>query len=127
MVPDDTGAQLTTLAVDPASSEPPFAQLRTQIANQVASGALKAGDRLPTVRQLAGDLGIAANTVARAYRELEADGLVEGRGRAGTFVMGRSGPEEAADAAASLYARTVAGLGLDPAEALAIVRRALRA
>lgn len=115
------------LRVDPDSSEPPFAQLRTQIADQVASGALRAGDRLPTVRKLAGDLGIAANTVARAYRELEADGLVEGRGRAGTFVMGRSGREEAADAAASLYARTAAGLGLDPTEALAIVRRALQA
>lgn len=114
------------LHVDPAASQPPFAQLRDQIADQVATGALRAGDRLPTVRQLAEDLGVAVNTVAKVYRELEADGLVEGRGRAGTFVLGRSGREQAADDAASLYVRTVTGLGLDPDEALAIVRRALK-
>jgi GntR family transcriptional regulator len=118
--------------LDPASSEPPFAQLREQITDQVAAGELRPGDKLPTVRGLAVDLGIAPNTVARAYRELEDDGLLVGRGRSGTFVAGRRpGEPAAAEAvsggrqAAAAYARTARSLGLDPTEALALVRQAL--
>lgn len=120
------------LRVDPCSPEAPFAQLCTQIARQVTQGALRPGDRLPTVRRLAGDLGIAPNTVARAYRELEADGILEGRGRAGTFVAGAPAdgtepPGVEARAAADSYAQVVRSLGLAPSEALALVRQALRA
>lgn len=121
------------LRLDPDSSEPPFAQLRQQILDQVSAGELAPGDRLPTVRRLAGDLGLAPNTVARAYRELEADGVLEGRGRAGTFVRatvtaGRAAPAAAsARAAAERYAELSRSLGLDPAAALALVRDALRA
>ncbi|MFK5633732.1 MULTISPECIES: GntR family transcriptional regulator [unclassified Ornithinimicrobium] len=119
--------------LDPTASEPPFAQLREQITDQVASGELRSGDKLPTVRGLALDLGIAPNTVARAYRELEADGLLVGRGRSGTFVAGRE-PGEPASAraisagqeAAASYARTARSLGLAPSEALALVRQALQ-
>ena len=119
------------LLIDPASSEPPFAQLHRQILTQVADGILAPGDRLPTVRRLAGDLGIAPNTVARAYRELEADGVLEGRGRAGTFVKstvtaGKTAPAVAsARAAAEKYAEATRSLGLAPGEALALVRQAL--
>lgn len=119
------------LVVDPHDPEPPFAQLRQQIVDQVADGTLRPGDRLPTVRRLAGDLGIAPGTVARAYRELEADGVLEGRGRAGTFVQaamadGRAAPAAvSARAAADRYAETVRALGLEPAAALALVRQAL--
>ncbi|QDO89468.1 GntR family transcriptional regulator [Ornithinimicrobium ciconiae] len=119
------------LRIDPASAEPPFAQLHDQILTQVADGTLTPGDRLPTVRRLAGDLGIAPNTVARAYRELEADGVLEGRGRAGTFVKstvtaGKTAPAVAsARAAAMRYAEATRSLGLAPAEALALVRQAL--
>ena len=74
------------LRIDATSSVPPYEQLRTQVAPQVADGRLPAGTRLPTVRQLAAELGVAANTVARAYRELEADGVVVTHGRRGTFV-----------------------------------------
>src|SRR4051812_13124000 len=74
------------LTVDLASSTAPFEQVRTQLAALVAQGALAPGTRLPTVRQLAADLGLAANTVARAYRELEADGVLATYGRRGTFV-----------------------------------------
>ncbi|WP_193312820.1 GntR family transcriptional regulator [Georgenia subflava] len=112
------------LRLDPASSVPPYEQLRTQITEQVAGGKLGAGDRLPTVRRLADDLGIAPNTVARAYRELEQDGLLDGRGRAGTFVADADG-DHAAKAAARTYAETVRALGLDPSYALTLVRRAL--
>jgi DNA-binding transcriptional regulator YhcF (GntR family) len=74
------------LTVDPASTTAPFEQVRTQLATLVAQGDLAPGTKLPTVRQLAADLGLAANTVARAYRELETDGVLATYGRRGTFV-----------------------------------------
>jgi DNA-binding transcriptional regulator YhcF (GntR family) len=106
------------------SATPPFEQVRAQVTALVQSGELRPGDQLPTVRALAGELGIAANTVARAYRELEADGLVEGRGRAGTFIADDD-QDRAARAAARAYADTVRSLGLDKDEAIELVRRAL--
>ena len=63
--------------VDAQSPVPPYEQLRAQIATLAASGVLRGGDRLPTIRQLAGDLGLAAGTVARAYTELEAAGVLD--------------------------------------------------
>ncbi|WP_338090483.1 GntR family transcriptional regulator [Planosporangium thailandense] len=65
---------------------PPFEQVRGQIADLIRLGALPAGQRLPTVRQLAADLGLANGTVARAYQELEAAGLVVTKRAAGTRV-----------------------------------------
>ena len=65
---------------------PPYAQLRNAIRERIENGELLAGDRLPTVRACANSLGLSPNTVARAYRELEAAGWIVGRGRAGTFV-----------------------------------------
>lgn len=118
--------------IDPASAEAPFAQLQGQILTQVADGILTPGDRLPAVRRLAEDLGIAPNTVARAYRELEADGVLEGRGRSGTFVRatvtaGKAAPAAAsARAAAERYAEATRSLGIPPAEAVELVRRALQ-
>ncbi len=114
------------LHIDPASSTPPFEQLRQQIAAQVSAGDLLPGDRLPTVRRLAGDLGIAPNTVARAYRELESDGVLTGRARAGTFVADED-VNHAAEAAAQKYAEAVRSFGLDPVQAVALVQRVLRA
>ncbi len=78
------------ITVDPAAEAPPFAQVRSQLLEAIATGALHPGTRLPTIRQLAGDLGLANNTVARAYRELLADGVLESRGRRGTFVRDRT-------------------------------------
>ena len=72
--------------IDPAATTPPFEQLRTQLARQAADGSLPAGTRLPTVRGLAEELDLAPGTVARAYKELEADGVLETQGRRGTFV-----------------------------------------
>jgi DNA-binding transcriptional regulator YhcF (GntR family) len=112
------------LSVDPASGVPPFEQVRDGIRSQVDSGMLEPGFRLPPVRALAADLGLAANTVARAYKELEALGVVETRGRAGTFVAGR-GVERSLREAAASYAATVRTLGVSDAEALEAVRRAL--
>ncbi|HSO15143.1 MAG TPA: GntR family transcriptional regulator [Arthrobacter sp.] len=76
------------LTVDLGSATPPYEQIRAQISSLIALGALAPGTRLPTVRSLAADLGIAAGTVARAYRELEQSGLIETRRRNGTVVAG---------------------------------------
>jgi len=112
------------LRVDPSSGVPPFEQVREAIRAQVDTGELAPGFRLPPVRTLAESLGLAANTVARAYKELEALGVVETRGRAGTFVAGR-GVEASVRAAASSYVATVRQLGLADDAALDAVRRSL--
>lgn len=72
------------LAVDPDLA--PFQQIMDQFRGLIERGELRAGDRLPTVRQLAGDLRVAPNTVARAYAELEEEGWVTCDGRRGTHV-----------------------------------------
>src|SRR6202012_3600876 len=74
------------LRVDGQADRPLFDQLRNQIIEAGRAGPLPPGSRLPTVRELAGELGLAVNTVARAYRELETAGIVETRGPFGTFV-----------------------------------------
>lgn len=74
------------LALDPASAEPPFRQLRGQIVEAIRRGALSPGTRLPAVRALAEQVGVAPNTAAKVYRELEQAGLLESRGRSGTFI-----------------------------------------
>ena len=108
--------------VDPTTGTPPFEQLRIQIASRVASGEVAPGTKLPTVRSLATDLGLAVNTVARVYRELETDGVVVTEGRRGTFVSrtaaGRSGE---ASSAAAAYVETARRLGLGLTEATHLV------
>jgi DNA-binding transcriptional regulator YhcF (GntR family) len=114
------------LTVDPDSPVPPFEQVRAQLAAQIADGVLVPGTRLPTVRRLADNLGLAVNTVARSYRELEAAGLVETRGRGGTVVTtaGDEARELLADAA-QRYAALAREVGLSAEEALRFVRAAL--
>lgn len=116
-----------SISYDPASPVPPFEQVRTSLANQINDGTLAVGTKLPTVRGLAAELGIAPNTVARAYRELEEAGLLETRGRAGTFV-GATGDEtlSRAQAAAAKYAEVIRGLGLSAEQGVAIAAAALR-
>lgn len=81
-----SGGGRVIVEIDHHSPVPPFEQLRLQVSRLISAGSLAIGARLPTVRQLAGDLGVAPNTVARAYSELERDGVVQSRGRHGTFV-----------------------------------------
>ena len=123
--PDEAGGAVI-ISLDPASTVPPFEQVRMQIIDAVRSRTLAAGAKLPTVRKLADELGIAPNTVARSYRELERDGVVETRGRNGTFVAahGDSATREA-QVAAQAYADRIRHLRLDPAEAISLVRAAL--
>jgi DNA-binding transcriptional regulator YhcF (GntR family) len=109
------------LRIDPASADAPFEQVRQQIAVAAEAGLLAPGHRLPTVRRLAADLGLAINTVARAYRELEADGVVETHGRGGTLVATRRiGDADAGDAAVA-YVRTARNRGLSLSEAQRLV------
>src|SRR5689334_16447182 len=84
----DVDTVLARWVLDDADERPPYEQIRARIAAGVAAEELKPGDRLPTVRRLADDLGVATNTVARAYRELEQSGVIETRGRSGSFVTG---------------------------------------
>jgi DNA-binding transcriptional regulator YhcF (GntR family) len=108
------------------SPVPPFEQIRAQIAARARDGRLPAGSRLPPVRRLADDLGLAVNTVARAYRELERDGVVVTRGRHGTFVTAATdAAERAAEEAAVEFARRVRQLGVPPETALRMARSAL--
>ena len=79
------------IEVDLASPVPPYEQVRGQLAGYVDAGVLAPGDRLPSIRQLANDLGVATNTVQRAYRELESQGLIQTRGRHGTVVLALTG------------------------------------
>ena len=113
-----------SVVVDGESGVPPYEQVRDGIRAQVDDGSLAPGFRLPPVRSLATSLGLAPNTVARAYKELEAAGIVETRGRAGTFVAGR-GVDRAVRSAASSYVAQARGLGLSDDDALAAVRRAM--
>ena len=76
----------TQISIDMSSAIPPFEQVRSQLAALISAGILTPGTRLPTVRDLAADLGIAVGTVTRAYRELETLGLVTSRRRIGTVV-----------------------------------------
>lgn len=72
--------------LDMHSGMPVYRQIMDQVRGAIASGALTAGDQLPTVRQLAVDLAINPNTVVRAYRELELGGLLETHQGTGTFI-----------------------------------------
>lgn len=103
--------------VDPSDPTPPYEQLRRQLAGAIQAGTLASGTRLPTVRQLAGDLGLAPGTVMRAYSELEASGLVTTRRGLGTVVArlvpDAAGVRIAALADAFVTQALVAGAGPD--------------
>lgn len=119
------------------SATPPYEQIRAQVSSLIALGTLAPGTRLPTVRSLAADLGIAAGTVARAYRELEQTGLVETRRRNGTVVAGTPAastlpetpaPETVAGDVTTAVDRYIAEgrkAGFDDAALLAILRKRL--
>lgn len=110
------------VALDPHSKVPPYEQLKAQITLLVDGRELAVGTRLPPVRALAEDLGLAPNTVARVYRELEAAGVLDTRGRAGTFIAATDN-ERAAREAAVAYVAQVRSLGVSLDDALAHVSR----
>ncbi|XAS69144.1 GntR family transcriptional regulator [Micrococcaceae bacterium Sec5.7] len=101
-----------------SSSVPLFDQLRLHVIEQADRGTLSAGTRLPAVRSLAGLLGVAPHTVARAYKELEAAGVVATRGRNGTVVCARDERWGAVTAAAADFAGAAKAQGVSFAEAV---------
>lgn len=123
-------------SLDADSPVAPYQQICDQVVAGVRSGALATGIRLPTVRGLAAELGLAVNTVAKAYKQLEAEGHVETRGRAGTVVLpgararrgdgpGTDGvvPSDAIEKAAAGFAVQARRAGLDLDEAIGVLRR----
>ncbi|WP_432991623.1 GntR family transcriptional regulator [Dactylosporangium sp. CA-233914] len=117
------------ITIDPSQPAPPYVQIRDQIADLVSAGELKEGARLPPVRQLAADLGLATRTVARAYQELEVSGYVATRRGGGTRVAPQPGAVSRRRAVivqqrAREYVDSVRRLGVDADEALAAVRDA---
>lgn len=119
------------LHVDPASAVPPYEQIRSQVATMAATGVLPAGSRLPTIRQLSKDLGLAGGTVARAYRELETDGVIATRGRHGSYVAEVNGKarrgvsNDALAGAAREFAVRARQLGANSKRALKLAQEAL--
>jgi DNA-binding transcriptional regulator YhcF (GntR family) len=115
------------LTIDPDDRTAPYEQLRQQLITAITSGELAPGTKLPTVRRLAADLGIAPNTVARTYLELDREGLIETRGRQGSFVARREQAQQPDEArrAADAYAQLIRRLNLDDNTALGLIRSAL--
>jgi GntR family transcriptional regulator len=123
---------MIALRIDGKSGVPPYLQIAQQVRQALVAGVLQPGDQLPTVKEVVTQLGINPNTVFKGYRELEREGLVEGRRGAGTFVLRRP-PGPAPGAHASLTrslarwvdrARTA---GLDDASIESLVREVLHA
>jgi DNA-binding transcriptional regulator YhcF (GntR family) len=113
--------------LDDTSSTPKNVQLHTQIQDAVKDGTLAAGTKLPTVRALATDLGVAPYTVARVYRQLEDLGVLETHGRNGTIVSTfGDDSQQQAQLAARAYADRIHALGVSADEALALAKAALR-
>jgi len=117
------------IGVDTTDPTPPYEQVRRQVIALIASGHLGPDDRLPPVRQLANDLGLAAGTVARSYRELEQDGWVRTKRGGGTRV-GPSPPSAAVQSAAladltSTFVQRARFLGADDASIVTHLQQAL--
>ncbi|NWN88903.1 MAG: GntR family transcriptional regulator [Micrococcaceae bacterium] len=117
---------MNTFVIDPHADVAPYEQLRRQLIEQITAGQLPAETRLPAVRRLAAELALAPGTVARAYKELEAEGYLETRGRNGTVVASYAvnDPTVQAQRITAEYVTTMLSLGYD---AKAIQERVLNA
>ncbi|WP_435746270.1 GntR family transcriptional regulator [Microbacterium sp. PMB16] len=110
------------ITVDPTSAVAPFEQVRSQIADGIRSGRLEEGTRLPSIRQLAADLRVAAGTVAKAYAALEGEGLIESSRARGTRVRAGNAHADGVVDAARAFVTATEGITLE--EALGAVRAA---
>ncbi|WP_236791386.1 GntR family transcriptional regulator [Amycolatopsis sp. GM8] len=113
------------VVVDAGSGLAPWRQVQDQIIRLIARGSLAPGDRLPPIRQLARDLGLASGTIARVYRELETAGWVTTARARGTVVAdsaARRDPEALLRAAAAEFVTAAKELGAGEDTAVAVVR-----
>jgi GntR family transcriptional regulator len=121
------------LTVDPRSGVPIYMQIVEQVKRSVALGVLSAGEQLPTVKQLALDLTVNPNTVARAYRELERDEIIDTAVGRGSFVRGNGAATSSAAAASDVVGGALAqavreakSVGLQPEQIRALFETALK-
>ncbi len=117
------------LRLEPKREIPIYVQLKNQLRYKIQHRELEPGEQLPTLRELASHLNIDGNTVARVYRELEDEGLIERQQGRGTFVSRKEPrvPDEAArrkdaDAAVEGVVRLLLGMNLTAAETASILR-----
>jgi GntR family transcriptional regulator len=119
---------MSRIVVDPGSGVAPSRQIRDQLVRLIRVGELPVGAQLPSIRQLAGDLGLSAGTVARVYRELEAAGVLHTARRNGTVVA--AVPDQETDAVAALeraaaeFVMSAKALGADLSDAVQAVEAA---
>ena len=117
------------VSIDTTSPIPVYQQLRSQLRRLIASGRLPTGSRLPTIRQLANDLGIASATVSRVYELLASDGWVTGAGRHGTIVVGEPRRSDVAvelEDEAEQLATAASQLGMSEQQVVGLVTKAFR-
>jgi len=112
--------------LDGSSGVPPYLQLVHQVRQSLLLGYLREGDRLPTVKEVAGDLAINPNTVVKAYRQLEHEGLAGGRPGQGTFITAAltsppAGASEALRASLANWLREAADAGLSDDAVTALI------
>jgi GntR family transcriptional regulator len=117
--------------LDTHSGVPAYLQVVHQVKHALRLGWLQPGDQLPTVKEVVGQLAINANTVLKAYRDLEREGLVDGRIGVGTFVRARPpGPDPRTQAALQRslnhWLRTALDAGLDAESVESLFRAGLR-
>lgn len=113
-------------SIDAKSPLPPFDQIKQSVISAISARVLLADEKLPPIRQLASQLGLAVNTVARSYRELEDEGFVITQGRSGTRVHAGAVPAQIAlEQLTRAYVEKVSGLGVAPEEVAECVRREL--
>ena len=117
--------------LDSRSGVAPYLQLAQQVKNALRLGVLKVGDQLPTVKEVVGSIAINPNTVLKAYRELEREGLVQGRPGVGTFVLkGFDGPPPNAHLALRRalmrWLKSASDAGLDTDGVIALFESALQ-
>ncbi len=120
------------LTVDPRSGVPIYLQIIEQVKRSIALGVLQSGEQLPTVKQLAIDLTVNPNTVARAYRELEREQVIETAAGRGSFVRDNGATEspklaaEIAGDALDVALREAKSVGLERAQVHELFESALR-
>ena len=124
--------QTVSFALRTDSGVPPYLQLVQQVRQAVRMGVLDVGDKLPTVKEVVAELAINPNTVLKAYRELEHEGIVEGRQGVGTFVCRRpEGPPPGTQArlarSPQRWVDSARAAGLDDDAIEALLRDTLRA
>src|SRR6476469_7538955 len=120
------------LRLDARSGVPPYLQIVQQVRHALVAGVLRPGAQLPTVKEVVTQLAINPNTVFKAYRELERDGLVQGRPGAGTFVLRRPpGPPPGTHAALARalvrWVERARAAGLDDRSIESLLRETLHA